>query len=151
MKDRSQFTPLLSHADIDRGLTFGSCHRANLDDWTGLCHHERYTNVVYRAGLFSQKTEELLFREESRCFPVQCFPEQNGSDNCVKASFQISITVGSSLRLENHRGIMYLLSSITGSTGSPSRSSRRLLSRSLSPRELALPPPQQLLIFADNY
>lgn len=71
---------------------------------------------------------------------VFSFRRQNGLDNCVKASFQISITAGSSLRRENHRGIMYLLSSITDSTTScsPSRSSRRFLLRSVAARSLSL-------------
>lgn len=103
-----------------------------------------------------RERERLKVKERTReLTDTVASSEQNGSGNCVKASFQISITVGSSLRRENHRGIMYLLSSITGSTGSPSRSRRRLrpgrrsvLSLSLNPRDSSspspLPPPHSL-------
>lgn len=129
MKDRSQFTPCFrTQVSIRyRRLTFDSCYRADPNDWMILAKSiANDTNVVYRVILAKDRVISLSGRVNG-VFLVQCFPEQNGSDNCVKASFQISITVGSSLRRENHRGIMYLLSSITGSTSSPSRSSRRLL------------------------
>lgn len=131
-------------------------------DWTIFARpitHGTKRSLLRKPILAKDRVISLLGRRLTACLPAQCFPEQNGSDNCVKASFQISITAGSSLRRENHRGIMYLLSSITGSTGSPSRSSRRLLPRpvprlallSLNPRESWSVPLQQLLIFADNY
>lgn len=100
-----------------------------------------------RKHLGEREQKSIFAKDEANTVSVEDLrsnrlvsPEQNGSRNCVKASFQISITVGSSLRRENHRGIMYLLSSITGSTGSPSRRNRLLPARSpfLAPLSLSL-------------
>lgn len=72
-------------------------------------------------SILARKTEHVLFRRQfsGAATGGNRLQNRNGSGNCVKASFQISITAGSPLRRENHRGIMYLLSSITGSTAHP--------------------------------